>query len=160
MRKLIFTALMAAVALPATSAVAQSRGELQRDRMEIQRQQQQLDNARRHGTRQDVREQRRDVRDARREYREDWQDYRRTNRNAFRRPAYAAPVRGWRYRPVTVGYSLPRAFYGQRYLIGNPGAYRLGAPRAGTRWVRYGNDVLLVNTRTGRVLTVYRDFFW
>ena len=160
MRKLIFTALVAAVALPATSAMAQSRGELQRDRHEIQRQQQQLDHARATGNRHDVREQRQDVREARREYREDWRDYRKSNRNAFRRPTYAAPVRGWRYRPVAVGHALPRAFYGQRYWINNPGTYRLGRPRAGTQWVRYGNDVLLVNVRTGRVVSVYNGFFW
>jgi Ni/Co efflux regulator RcnB len=28
------------------------------------------------------------------------------------------------------------------------------------RWVRYGNDVVLVNIRTGRVIEVHRAFFW
>jgi len=98
MRKLIITALMAAVALPA-AASAQSQGELRRDRQDIHRQQRELDQARRTGDRHDVREERRDVREARREYREDlndrnrrwgrndWNDWRNRNRSVFARGA-------------------------------------------------------------------------
>ena len=77
-----------------------------------------------------------------------------------RRMAYVAPYHGWRYRPVTVGYQLRPAFYGSRYYITDYGAYRLRAPGHWQRWVRYGDDLLLVNVRTGRVLDVIHYRYW
>jgi Ni/Co efflux regulator RcnB len=68
--------------------------------------------------------------------------------------AYSAPYRGWVYRPVTVGYRLRPAFYGTRYIISDFGAFRVRAPGRYQRWIRYGDDLLLVNIRTGRVLQV------
>ena len=51
-------------------------------------------------------------------------------------------------------------FWGQRYWV-DPYDYYLPEPRYGfQRWIRYGNDVLLIDTRTGRVLVVYDNFFW
>ena len=158
MRKLIILGLMAATAIPGI-ATAQT-GELRRDRQDIREEQRDLRDAQRYGDRRDVREAREDLRDARREHREDWRDYRRSNRDVFRQRAYAAPVRNWRYRPVAVGYQLQPSFYGQRYLIADPFRYRLPRPAANQRWVRYGNDVLLVNVRNGRVITAYNGFFW
>ena len=106
--------------------------------------------------RQDVR---RDQRQARRAYR-DWRAYRQAERNAFRRGAYYAP-RGYYYRPVRVGGLLSASvFWGQRYWI-DPYEYYLPQPsRYFQRWIRYGNDVLLIDTRNGRVLVVYDNFFW
>lgn len=152
MRRLIAAGLMAATLMPGV-AMAQN-GELHRDRQEIREQQQDLRDAHR-----DVREQRHDVREARQDYRGDWRDYRRTNGDAFRGPAYVGP-RGWRYRPVAEGYRLQPGFYGERYWIADPYRYRLPAAVGPTRWVRYGNDVLLVNVRSGRVMTVYNSFFF
>ena len=157
MRRLILAGVIAAVLAPAMAS-AQS-GELRRDRQDIREQRQDVRDAQRHGDRHDVREQRQDLRDARQEYREDWRDYRRTNRDVFRGPAYVGPS-GWRYRPVTQGYRLQPGFYGQRYWIADPYRYRLPRVAGPQRWVRYGNDVLLVNVRTGRVLTVYNGFFF
>ncbi|WNO54281.1 RcnB family protein [Stakelama saccharophila] len=45
-------------------------------------------------------------------------------------------------------------------MIADPGRYRLDYPGRWRRWVRHYDDVLLVDVRTGRVLRVYRDFFW
>ena len=106
--------------------------------------------------RQDVR---RDQRQARRAYR-DWRAYRQAERQAFRRGAYYAP-RGYYYRPVRVGGLLSASvFWGQRYWI-DPYDYYLPQPsRYYQRWIRYGNDVLLIDTRNGRVLVVYDNFFW
>ncbi|MDB5663300.1 MAG: hypothetical protein JWM38_1842 [Sphingomonas bacterium] len=157
MRKFMIAGLIAATMVPAMAS-AQS-GELRRDRQDIREEQRELRDARRSGDWRDVREERRDVREARREYREDWQDYRRSNRNAFRRPAYVGP-RGWAYRPVAVGHRLQPNFYGSRYVIADPYAYRLPRATRGNRWVRYGNDVLLVNGRNGRVVSVYNGFFF
>lgn len=98
--------------------------------------------------RQDVRQDRRDHRDDRRDNRQD------------RRTAYVAPYGGWTYAPINNGYQLRPGFYGQRYWINDYGRYGLTAPRANLRWVRYGNDLVLVNVRTGRVLEVRHDRYW
>ncbi|ODU20639.1 MAG: hypothetical protein ABS87_09865 [Sphingomonas sp. SCN 67-18] len=159
MRKLFISALMAATILPATGAYAQSHGEVQRSQQELRHQQQQLRDAQRHGDRRDVQRERQDVREARQELREDWRDYRRSNGNVFRQGRYVAP-RGQHYRPIRQGVVINRAFYGQRYWIADPYRYRLPRVSGNERWVRYGNDVLLVNIRSGRVLRIYNGFFW
>ena len=158
MRKLLLSVLIGATMLPSTAAVAQTR-ELQRDRQDLREERRELRDARRYGDRRDVREQRQDVREARREYREDWREYRERNRNMYRLPRYYAP-RGYAYRPVRTGVVLNRGFYGQRYLIADPYRYRLPPAYGAQRWVRYGNDVLLVNMRSGRVLRVINGFFY
>jgi Ni/Co efflux regulator RcnB len=143
MRNLLIAAL-AATALVPSVASAQSAREVRHDRREI----------RRDVARGDHREARQD----RRELREDWRDYRRSHRTVYRRPAYVAP-RGYHYRRVGVGYNLSRAFWGRNYWV-NYNIYRLPPPYAGTTYVRYGNDVLLISLRTGRVIAAYDDFFW
>lgn len=158
MRKFLIAGLAAAALVPAMASA--QTGELRRDRQDVREQQRDLRDARRYGDRDDVRDQRHDVRKARQEYREDWRHYRKTNGRVFRQGAYAAPVRGWRYQPVAVGYRFQPVYYSQRYVIADPYRYRLPRPANYSRWVRYGNDVVLVNTRTGRVTQVYRSFFY
>jgi Ni/Co efflux regulator RcnB len=130
MRKLILIALMAATIVPSVAEgrrrpLANDRRELRQDRREI-------------------REDRRDLREDRRDLRQD-----------RRRVAYAAPYRGWAYRPLTRGYQLRPVFWGPSYLIDYT-LYSLTAPRGEERWIRYGDDLVLVNIRTGRVLDVVR----
>lgn len=156
MRKIILTALIAAIAVPSV-ATAQSAGEVRRSQAELQRQQDQLRDAQRRGDRGDVRKQREDVRDARREVRGDWQDYRRTNRDVYRGGNWRAP---FRQRTWNVGARIDRIYFDRRYVISNPWRYRLPPAARDTRWVRHYKDVLLVNIRTGRVLTIHRNFFW
>ncbi|WP_294394597.1 RcnB family protein [uncultured Sphingomonas sp.] len=156
MRKAIIAALLAATVVP-TIAQAQTR-ELRHDRRDVYEQRRDLDHAVRYGDRGDVRDARRDLRDARREYRDDWRDHRRGNPSAYRMGRYAGPA-NYRYRPVTVGYRFQPAYYGQRYWV-DPYRYHLPAARGPQRWVRYGNDVVLVNTRNGRVMQVYDRFFF
>jgi Ni/Co efflux regulator RcnB len=67
---------------------------------------------------------------------------------------YVAPRRDWRYRRVNVGYRLSPEFYGSRYYFNDYGAYGLRPPGHHLRWIRYGDDLLLVNTRTGQVVQV------
>lgn len=148
MRKIILLGLMAAVAVPA-AAPAQSRGEIRRDREEVREERQDVRDARRRGDRQDIREEREELRDARQELREDRRDRRRTQ--------YVAPYRDWRYRAVQPGYQLRPAFYGTRYVISNPSQYRLRNGARNQQWIRYGDDLLLVNVRNGRVLQVVRN---
>ena len=133
MRKFILLAAMAATGL-STTAVAQDR-ELRQDRREI---------------RQDRGELQRD----RRELRQDRRDAGRA------RVAYVAPYRDWRYRPVTIGYQLRPGFYGSRYYISDYGRYHVRAPGRFQRWIRYGDDLVLVNVRTGRVLQVIHYRYW
>ena len=149
MRKFIILGLMAATAVP-TMASAQSRAEIRQDRREVREQRQDVRDARRYGDRQDVRRERRDLQNARQELRDD----RRDRRNYVR---YTAPYRNWTYSPVRVGFQLRPNFYSQRYYISNPIQYRL--PRAGRfqQWIRYGDDLLLVNVRTGRVIQVLHN---
>jgi len=91
--------------------------------------------------------------------RQDWREYRNHNRDIFRAPAYVGP-RGYRYRPLAPGHRLEPAYFGQRYVIADPYRYRLPRAAPAERWVRYGNDVVLVNIRTGRVVNVYSGFFF
>ena len=157
MRNMVILGLMAATLLPGVAS-AQTH-ELRRDREEIREQKRDLRDAVRHGDRHDVREELRDVREARQEYRQDWREYRRDHRNDFHRPAYAGP-RGYRYRPVQAGHRFAPAYYSRQYWVSNPWRYRLPVAEGNRRWIRYGNDVALVNVRNGRVLEVHRNFFW
>lgn len=156
MRKIILTALLVATALP-SAAMAQSYGEVRRSERQLNEERRELRQAQRYGDRRDIREERRDVRDARREVREDWRDYRRHHRNDYRRGHWNAP---FRYHEWHNGARIAPRYYGQHYVIGNPGRYRLPPVRKHTRWVRHYDDVLLVNVRTGRVLDVIRNFYW
>jgi len=158
MRKLILAAL-AATALVPVAAEAQSAREVRESARDVRHDQRDLRQAQRYGNRHDVREAREDLRDSRRELRGDWRDYRRTHRNDYRRPAYVGP-RGYAYRPVGVGYRFQPSYYHSRYWVSDYGRYRLPPPARGARWVRYGNDVVLINVRTGRVLQVHNGFFW
>jgi len=151
MRRLILASL--AFASLATPVIASAYpGELRDDRRDVRQERQELREAQRYGDRRDVREQRRDVRDARQELRED-------RRDRFQAGRYDYP-RGQSYRAWDRGAYVPRAYWGQRYWIGNPGAYRLGFARPGTRWVRVGPDALLILTRNGAVIDVVRNRFY
>lgn len=151
MRKMILIGLMAAIAVPA-AAPAQSRQEIRHDRRELQEERQELRDARRHGSERDVRREQRDVREARQELREDRADRRRSQ--------YVAPYRDWRYNAVRPGYTLRPAFYGSRYVISDVGRFRLHPATRNQRWIRYGDDLLLVNIRNGRVLQVVHNRYW
>jgi len=157
MRILVLAGLMAASLMP-TVATAQNR-ELRNDRQDIRQEQRDVRRAVRNGADpREIRDQQRDVREARREYRQDWRDYRRRSPDAFRGPAYVGP-RGYAYRPIAPGYRFDRSYYDRRYWI-DPYRYRLPAAASGRRWIRYGNDVVLLDVRTGRVVNVYNRFFF
>src|SRR5262249_55480296 len=115
MRTPIILGLMAAVALPSV-AQSQSWGEARDSQRQVREDQRDLQRARMYGDRSDIRDAREDLRDSRREARQDWRDYRRSNREVFRRPAYIGP-RGYRYRPVTIGYRFQPVYYSSRYVI-------------------------------------------
>ncbi len=167
MRKLIFTALIAAVAMPAV-AQAQSQREVRQDRRELREQRGELNDAYRRGDRRDIRDERHDVRDARQELREDrndrnrawgrndWRGYRDGNRALYARGGWRAPFRYNAFRP---GIRIAAGYYGPRYVIADPWRYRLPPARGYQRWVRHYNDVLLIDTRRGIVIDVIRGFY-
>lgn len=90
----------------------------------------------------------------------DWQRWRYSNRNLFNLGPYYSPYRGYGYNRFSIGLFLEPLFFGQRYWIGDPWQYRLPPAYPGTQWVRYYNDVLLVDTYSGEVLDVIYDFFY
>jgi nickel/cobalt transporter regulator len=115
--------------------------------------------------RQDWRSDRRDGRSSwnrgwRNDNRYDWQRYRYSNRDIFRIGGYYSPYRNHRYSRLSIGLFLGSLFYSDRYWIGDPWQYRLPPAYEGTRWVRYYNDVLLIDLYTGEVIDVIYDFFW
>lgn len=135
-KKFLTAGLIAAMMLP-VAAQAQSR-ELARDRADIRYAQQ-------HGNH-------RDVRDAKREYREDKRDWRRDHRYQNWRAPFA-------YQQFRIGSTLRPNYYGPSYRMNYDA--RWGLPRAGRNltYVRHYNDLLLVNTRNGKVVQVYRNHF-
>ncbi|MEP6785997.1 MAG: RcnB family protein [Sphingomonadales bacterium] len=91
----------------------------------------------------------------------DWQRYRYSNRDLFRARPYYAP-RGWSYgyQRFSIGYTLSSILFDQQYWIDDPYDYRLPPAYGPYRWVRYYDDVLLVDIRTGQVVDQINDFFW
>ncbi len=90
----------------------------------------------------------------------DWQRYRYSNRDRFRVGPYYSPYRNYGYNRFSIGIFLDSLFFDQRYWIGDPWQYRLPPAYPGTQWVRYYNDVLLVDVYSGEVVDVIYDFFW
>jgi Ni/Co efflux regulator RcnB len=157
--KFLITVAAVAATLSPMAAQAQTR-ELERDRQEVREQKRDVQQAKRYGDRQDVREERRDLREAKQELREDrqdWREYKQRNRNVFRGNRFNAP---FRYRSFNTGVSIGTSYYAPRYRVSNYSTYRLPQPGRYQTYVRHYNDVLLVNTRTGRVVQVYRGFYW
>lgn len=97
----------------------------------------------------------------RRDDRYDWNRYRQQNRNVYRLPRYYAPSGwGYGYRRFGVGVTLNSYLFGSNYWINDPFYYRLPEVWGPYRWVRYYNDALLVDVRSGQVVDVEYDIFW
>ena len=90
----------------------------------------------------------------------DWRGYRQSNRNIYRPGRYYAPDRYHSYRRFSIGIYLGSPFYGSNYWIADPWSYRLPEAYGPYRWVRYYDDVLLIDIRNGYVVDVIHDFFW
>jgi hypothetical protein len=90
----------------------------------------------------------------------DWFDYRRANTIIFRPGPYYAPYRSHRYSRLSIGFFLDSLFFQPRFFINDPWVYRLPAVYGPYQWVRYYDDVLLVDVYTGEVVDVIYDFFW
>ncbi len=67
--------------------------------------------------------------------------------------------RGYGYRRYAIGYRLPFIFLEPDFFIYDYNDYGLAPPPPGYQWVRYGPDMLLVDTGTGQVVdAVYGAF--
>jgi hypothetical protein len=96
----------------------------------------------------------------RRDRRYNWSHYRTNNRRLFRLGRYSSPYRNYSYRRLSIGFYLDNLFFGSRYWISDPWQYRLPEVYGPYRWVRYYDDVVLVDIYTGEVVDVIYDFFW
>jgi len=144
MRKLILFGITAALVVPV--AVSAQTSEIRRDEDKVEVRNEELQRAVESGNLNDIEDAARDARKAGQELRED--------RDDFARNQYVAPYRNWIYSTVAPGSKLRSRFYGKRYAVGHPDGYELTAAKRNQRWVRYGDDLLLVNVRSGRVIEV------
>lgn len=91
----------------------------------------------------------------------DWNRYRSGNSSLYRLPRYYAP-NGWGngYRRFSVGITLSSILWDQNYWIDDPWSYRLPEAYGPYRWVRYYDDALLVDVRSGQVVDTVYDIFY
>ena len=89
----------------------------------------------------------------------DWQNHRRHHRSIFHLGFYYDPF-GWGYNPFEIGWRMWPSYYSSRFWINDPWYYRLPYAPPGTRWIRYYDDAILVDTWTGEVVDVIYNFFW
>jgi hypothetical protein len=90
-----------------------------------------------------------------------WNSYRQVNRGAYRLPHYYAPGGwGYGYRRFSIGAVLSSVLWSDNYWIDDPYDYRLPEAYGPYRWVRYYDDAMLVDLRSGRVVDVVYDIFW
>jgi hypothetical protein len=89
----------------------------------------------------------------------DWQNYRNRHRSLFHLGFYYDPF-GWGYQRYDIGWRMWPGYFGSSFWINDPWYYRLPYAPPGTRWVRYYDDAVLVDTWSGEVVDVIYNFFW
>jgi Ni/Co efflux regulator RcnB len=98
-----------------------------------------------------------------------WNNYpRQFDRNVYQRnvtaprsyhwQSYNRPS-GWYYQRWVYGQIFPRIFWGRDYWLNDYWMFDLPIPPYGYVWVRYGDDAVLINRRTGEVLQVEYGLF-
>ena len=81
------------------------------------------------------------------------------SQHRFRLGGYRQPY-GYYARAWAFGDFLPRGWFGQDYWLGDFVDYGLPYPPPGFEWVRVGDDAIMVDQYTGRVVQVVRGIFW
>ncbi|MEO6224429.1 MAG: RcnB family protein [Sphingomicrobium sp.] len=89
----------------------------------------------------------------------DWRDYRNRNRSRFHLGFYYDPF-GWGYQRYSIGWRMWPSYFSSNFWIDDPWQYRLPYAPPGTRWVRYYDDAMLIDTWSGQVVDVLYNFFW
>ena len=82
------------------------------------------------------------------------------SQNRYRYSGYYRPQVGFYSHNWGFGEFLPRGWYGPDYLMNDWWSYGLPYPPLGYDWVRVGDDALLIDPYTGRVVQVVRSLFW
>lgn len=77
----------------------------------------------------------------------------------YRISPYRPPV-GFYVRSWAFGDILPRGWWGPTYRLSDWWAYGLPIPPLGFDWIRVGDDALLVDAYSGRVVQVAPHLFW
>lgn len=90
----------------------------------------------------------------------DWQGYRASNRRFYTLPRYYGPQGFGNYRRWGVGGRIGQPFFARNYWISDPWAYRLPPAYGNYQWVRYYDDVLLIDIYTGIVRDAQYGFFY
>ncbi len=90
----------------------------------------------------------------------DWMGWRSLNRGVYHLPRYYGPNGGYGYQRFSSGVILEPMFFGQNYWLDDPYSYRLPPAYGPYRWVRYYNDAVLVDLRSGLVVDIVYDIFW
>jgi len=78
----------------------------------------------------------------------------------YRYGGYYRPPIGFYAHSWAFGEFLPHGWYGSDYLLNDWWSYGLPYPPLGYDWVRVGDDALLIDSYTGRVVQVVQDIFW
>ena len=89
----------------------------------------------------------------------DWHNHRNKYWWLFQLGWYSDPF-GWGYQPYGIGWRMWPSYYSSHYWLNDPWQYRLPYPPPGTRWIRYWDDAILVDTWSGQVVDVIYNFFW
>ena len=76
------------------------------------------------------------------------------------RYGYYRPPIGFYSHSWGFGEYLPRGWYGSSYLLNDWWSYDLPFPPPGYDWVRVGDDAVLIDRFTGRIVQVVRYLFW
>lgn len=96
----------------------------------------------------------------RRDQRYDWYSNRQRYGDLYQSRYYDPFGSSNGYRRYSIGFNLGSRYYSSNYWLNDPYQYRLPPARGSLRWVRYYNDVLLVDLRSGRVVDAIYGFFW
>lgn len=95
----------------------------------------------------------------RKDRRYDWYKHRNKYWWLFQLGWYNDPF-GWGYQPYGIGWRMWPSYYSSHYWLSDPWQYRLPYAPAGTRWIRYWDDAILVDLWSGQVIDVIYNFFW
>lgn len=88
-----------------------------------------------------------------------WRDLRLRSADLFRLPDFVTPYPGATYSRPALGSRLRARFYEMDHWVARPEQYGLPEPPAQSEWIRYYEDVLLVDFQSGVVMDVIQDFF-
>jgi Ni/Co efflux regulator RcnB len=88
-----------------------------------------------------------------------WQGLRLRNAGLFRLPDFVTPYPDAAYSRPALGSRLRARFYEMDHWVARPEQYGLPEPPAQAEWIRYYEDVLLVDFRSGVVMDAVHDFF-